>query len=180
MTEDEELEELPELPELPKPPPPPNPALHKGYPVGLALELALKVADPVEVLKAYNIDGTEWARIRRIPAFQKEYRELVEKSKESGFSYQMKAAAQAEGLLKTTWDLIQDADTPASVRADMIKFTARVAGYDQKDINRPMFAPGGDGTGGITITINLGEEDEKDVKTITTGATIDQPKHDDS
>jgi hypothetical protein len=37
---------------------------------------------------------------------------------------------QAEGLLATSWSLIHNEDTPAAVKADLIKFTTRIAGYE--------------------------------------------------
>lgn len=170
LSDEEELEEgIPDD----DTPPPLNP-VNTGYPAGLALELALKIAKPSKVLETYGINRPEWDRIRAIPAFQLEFRELSEKAKEKGFSYQMKAAAQSEALLQTTWDLIQDRGTPASVRADMIKFTARTAGYDQKDVKGLL---GEEGTDKINITINLGEQD---VKRISGAITVDNDGPDDN
>ena len=169
MVDEEELEQgIPDD----EAPPPPNP-VNTGYPAGLALELALKIAKPSKVLETYGVNRVEWDRIRKIPAFQIEFRELTEKAKEKGFSYQMKAAAQSEALLQTTWDLINDRGTPASVRADMIKFTARTAGYDQKDAKQVL---DGEITDKINITINLGEQN---VKTITGTVIADNDRSDD-
>ena len=163
---------------IPIPPPPPNPALSTAYPAGLALELALRVAEPQEIFKTYKVSADDWARIKLIPAFQIEYADWKKRAKDKGFSYQMKASAQAENMLKTTWDLIHDPTTPPSVKADLIKFTARLAGYDAKESKvTPMDGSSDDK---INITINLGEQDVKNITGIVTKEEVEESPYNDS
>jgi hypothetical protein len=133
--EDKEIEEHQETPALLAPTPPsPVRVLSKGeYPAGLALELVLSTLPPEEILAAYNLSADEFKKISRLPAFRKEFKELQEAAKDEGFAYKMKAKAQAEGMLQTTWEMVHNQMTPAAVRADLIKFMARVAGYDIKE-----------------------------------------------
>mgnify|MGYP003624820705 FL=1 len=147
---------------------PSDPAVATGYPAGLALELALRVAKPSEVLKAYNLTLPAFQAIMSIPAFKIEYKELCEQAKDEGFSYKMKARAQAEGMLRTTWQMVQDVTTPAAVRADLIKFNARVAGFDKKDNGDVGVA-----ADKIRITINLGDNDVKQIEGTTISAHDD-------
>lgn len=66
-----------------------------------------------------------------------------------GVTFQMKARAQADALLDTTWAIIHSNATPANVKADLIKSTIRWAGYEQK-------ADEGNGArSGFSINIHL-------------------------
>ena len=155
-----EYREVRDYPVVPK-----NPSL-SPHPEGLALELVLQTAPPEEILAAYGLSTAQFAAIAQTPAFKKEFEGYLEMSKEDGFSYKMKSRAQADGMLKVQWEMVHNEDTPASVRADLIKFVARVAGYDKKDVR------GGDDDGvsreKITININLGPEGTSDnIKTIS-------------
>lgn len=128
-----------------------NPADKAPWPKYLALELVLQTAPIDKILEAQGVDKTDFiTRISTDPRFVAEYKELAEQAKQEGFSYRMKARAQAEGMLTTTWNMVQNEKTPAAVRADLIKFTTRVAGLDIKDAEQA--AP----KDRVSITINLG------------------------
>lgn len=101
-----------------------------GWPVSLPIEIALKTAEPDDIRQAYNITHEQWESLHRNQQFIKAVADAREKAQEEGFSFRMKAQMQAEELLKTSWQLIHDKDTPANVKADLIKFTTRVAGYE--------------------------------------------------
>lgn len=131
-----------------------------GWPPTLPVEIALRMAPLPEIRAAYGITWEEWEELRLNPAFRKAVIDAQEKAQDEGFSFKTKARMQAEALLATSWKMIQDVATPAAVKADLIKFTTRVAGYD---------APKGvlgEGGGGFQIVINLGEQPAKQVKTI--------------
>jgi hypothetical protein len=68
-----------------------------------------------------------------------------------GLTFRVKARAQAEELLKTSWLLIHDPVVSPAVKADLIKSTVKWAGLDTTPANE-----GQSGAGGVTITINLG------------------------
>lgn len=121
------------------------------YPEGLALELVLEVATPAEILDSYGLTNETFIRIAKNPTFIKEYKLLKQQAKQEGWSFKMRAQAQAEGLLATSWRLIHDKATPAAVKADLIKHTTKVAGYEPstKEDLRPKE--------NIVVNINLGD-----------------------
>lgn len=131
-----------------------------GWPSTLPIEIALRVAPLAEIRAAYNIEWEEWEELRANPTFRKAVLDAQEKAQEDGFTYKTKARLQAEALLTTSWNLIQDASTPAAVKADLIKFTTRVAGYDG------LKGVAGESGGGFQININLGSAPEKQVSVV--------------
>jgi len=104
-----------------------------GFPVMLPVELALAEDTPKNICDAYGIDRAAFARILQNPVFQKAYTDAQKMLQQEGMSYRMKARMQAEELLKTSWQLIHSDLTPASVKADLIKHTAKVAGLEPKE-----------------------------------------------
>jgi hypothetical protein len=69
-------------------------------------------------------------------------------------TFKLKARAQAEELLTTSWTLIHSPDVSAAVKADLIKSTVKWGGLEPKnEVN----AEGA--SGGVKITINLGGQD---------------------
>lgn len=158
MDEDEVIDDNYEDETFHPPAVPKNPSL-SPYPDGLALELVLQTGEPATILEAYHLTIAQFEEISKLPAFKKEYEMYAEMSKEDGFSYKMKCRAQAEGMLKVQWDMVHDITTPPSVRADLIKFNARVAGYDKKDARDSDEVQ----KEKITININLGDHDIKTI-----------------
>jgi hypothetical protein len=68
-------------------------------------------------------------------------------------TFRLKARAQAEELLTTSWTLIHSSDVSAAVKADLIKSTVKWGGLEpQKD-----FSGVDNQGGGVSITINLGD-----------------------
>ena len=71
--------------------------------------------------------------------------------REKGMTFRLKARAQAEELLTTSWTLIHSPDVSAAVKADLIKSTVKWGGLEPRgDIAT-------DSATGVSITINLGE-----------------------
>jgi hypothetical protein len=101
-----------------------------GWPATLPLEVALQTAPLEEIKDSYNISDEEWEALRTNDQFRREVLKYQEEAKEEGYSFRTKAKMQAEGLLATSWSLIHNEDTPAAVKADLIKFTTRIAGYE--------------------------------------------------
>lgn len=103
-----------------------------GYPPTLPIEVALKTASIKEICEAYGLSKTEWDQLRADPVFIAEVAAAVEALKKEGMSFKMKARLQSEELLKTSWKMIHapSDEVPASVKADLLKFTVRAAGLD--------------------------------------------------
>lgn len=122
-----------------------------GWPPTLPIEIALKTAPLDDIRQEYGYSMPEWMALRDNVQFLAELAAAVSMVKEEGMSFKLKARLQAEELLKTSWRLIhapQD-EVPSSVKADLIKATARWAGYDAKDN-----ASGGSANN-LNIQINL-------------------------
>lgn len=122
-----------------------------SYPPALPLEIALG-ADLDELKVAYGITEEEWEALKLNENFRKDILKHQEEVKEEGYSYRKKAKVQAENLLTTSWELIHDKDTPPAVKADLIKFTARVAGYDTQGKG----PAAGEAQPTFSININMG------------------------
>ncbi len=130
---------------------PSNPADIGSYPATLPVELALRVDTTQNICAAYGISQDEWNILRYDPVFQHDLAQAVEMVKKDGMSFKLKAQMQAEELLKTSWRMIHDKeDTPPSVRADLLKFTVRAAGYAEPA------EKAGSNSNTLQIQINLG------------------------
>lgn len=122
-----------------------------GYPPTLPLEIALKTASNKELCEEYGITKEEWDDLRVNERFRQDVANYIELLKEEGMSFKLKARLQSEELLKTSWRMIHsvNGEVPASVKADLIKFTIRAAGLDgsaQKE---------GANGGGANLQINI-------------------------
>ena len=71
-------------------------------------------------------------------------------------TFRLKARAQAEELLTTSWTMIHNPEVNAAVKADLIKHTVKWSGLEPKNDN---IVDGNNG--GVRITINLGNELER-------------------
>lgn len=121
-----------------------------GWPVTLPIEIALRTAPNDEIRQAYGYSPVEWAALKDDPRFLADLAKAVEVVSKEGMSFKLKAQLQAEEMLKESWRLVHDPNCPATVRADLIKATARWAGYDVKDQAAGGSAPT------LAIQINLG------------------------
>ncbi len=101
-----------------------------GYPATLPVEVAMRTSTVQNICEAYHLSKDDWDALRRNPLFVADVIAASEALKKDGMSFKMKAKLQAEEILKTSWTMIQHQDTPANVRADLIKATVRWAGYD--------------------------------------------------
>lgn len=125
--------------------------LDLGYPATLPLELALRIGTPRSICEAYGITRDEFEALCRNPTFVEDMRRAKELVRKEGMSFRIKAMLQSDELLKTSWAMIHNTALPATVRADLIKFTVRVAGLDaSKDQGG-----GGDDKPSFSITVNL-------------------------
>lgn len=122
-----------------------------GYPPTFTLEIALRTNSTRATCEAYGITEEEWDLIRFDPTFLADLQRAVESLKDTGMSYKLKAKLHAEEFQKTTWRMVHDPLTPPAVKADLVKFTARVAGYDVP----PSALVAGAGGTGFSININF-------------------------
>jgi len=132
---------------------PDDPAL-LGYPATLPIEVALQTAPVKRICEAYGISREVWNMLRVHPQFVADVRAAHEELKKDGMSFRMKARLQSEELLKKSWSMIHEPfdRVPATVKADLIKFTVRAAGLEPDSKNA---TAGGSGNN-LQININLG------------------------
>ena len=113
-----------------------------------------------EVIKRHRISANDILIFNADRVFLKKVEGYRTEVREKGLTFKLKARAQAEELLTTSWLLIHDSAVSPAVKADLIKSTVKWAGLEPKDAS-----PQDNGTGGVKITINLGN-DPRDARTI--------------
>lgn len=113
-----------------------------------------------EVITRHNITASDIITFNADPIFLKKVEGYRNEVRDKGITFKLKARAQAEELLTTSWLLIHDPAVSPAVKADLIKSTVKWAGLEPKDTGTQV-----DGSGGVKITINLGS-DPKDARTI--------------
>jgi hypothetical protein len=90
-------------------------------------------ARPVrEICEDYGLTSAEWDAIRVQDGFIVEVSAALEVLKKEGMPFKLRCQTQATELLKKSWEMIQAPydQVAAPVKADLIKFTIRAAGFD--------------------------------------------------
>jgi hypothetical protein len=121
----------------------------------IALRLEGSGEDLPEILNRHSLSSTELVEFSKDPVFDKKVKHYREEIRDKGITFRLKARAQAEELLTTSWTLIHHPDVSAAVKADLIKSTVKWAGLEAKGD-----ADAG-AAGGVSITINLGGEKQE-------------------
>jgi hypothetical protein len=101
----------------------------------IAYEIALGIATPSEVFTKYGVPLDSARAMIGNEVFLTTLRKYKEEVTASGISFRLKAKIQAEDLLTHSYLMATDPEVPDSVRADLIKWTAKMAGLepDAKD-----------------------------------------------
>lgn len=145
------------------------PLNHTKWNDRLAFDVALTLEGSGETLQEivgrHRITTSDVLAFNADPIFLKKVEHYRTEVREKGLTFKLKARAQAEELLTTSWLLIHDAAVSPAVKADLIKSTIKWAGLEPKDAG-----PQDQGTGGVKITINLGS-DPRDTRTIEATTT---------
>ena len=119
----------------------------------LAMTLEGSGSKMPDLLKEYDLTADDLAGFSLEPLFEQRVTYWRDKFQNEGFTFRIKAQAQAEHLLDTSFDLIHGVDVSPAVKADLIKWTAKMAGYEpSKDT--------GMGESGVKIVINMGNPAE--------------------
>ena len=118
--------------------------------IALVLEASGETLD--EVMGRHSITVDDLGRYNSDKVFLHKVGYLREEIRTKGMTFRLKARAQAEELLTTSWTLIHSSDVSAAVKADLIKSTVKWGGLEPpKD-----FSGVDNQGGGVSITINLG------------------------
>ena len=121
-----------------------------GYPPTLPIEVALQTAPDDAIREAYGFTEHQWAALKRSSPFKRDLEAAQDMLRTEGMSFKAKARLQSEELLTTSWGLIHDPKIPATVRADLIKFTIRAAGLEAKAADK-----GDESRPALSISINM-------------------------
>lgn len=131
------------------------PLHHVKWSDRLAFDVALMLEGSgetlTEVITRHKISGNDILTFNADPVFLKKVEHYRSEIQEKGLTFKLKARAQAEELLTTSWMLIHDPAVSPAVKADLIKSTVKWGGLEPKTDT----AIEG-GAGGVRITINLG------------------------
>jgi len=140
------------------------PLNHTKWNDRLAFDVALTLENSgetlQEVMARHNIAPSDIIQFNSDPVFLKKVDGYRTEIKDKGLTFKLKARAQAEELLTTSWLLIHDPAVSPAVKADLIKSTVKWAGLEPK--NEVTAESSG---GGVRITINLGTTPD-DARTI--------------
>ena len=133
------------------------PLNHTKWSDRLAFDTALMLEGSGETLDEvkdrHKVTADDILIFNKDPIFLKKVESYRDEIRDKGMTFKLKARAQAEELLTTSWGLIHSPDTSASVKADLIKSTVKWGGLEPKnDVNTE------GASGGVKITINLGEQ----------------------
>ena len=131
---------------------------HLAFDVALTLEGSGEKLQ--EVIARHNITTNDILTFKADPIFLKKVEHYRAEVRDKGLTFRLKARAQAEELLTTSWLLIHDPAVSPAVKADLIKSTVKWGGLEPKDAG-PQDGAGG----GVKITINLGN-DPRDARVI--------------
>ena len=115
----------------------------------------MKAVPLKQILQEYDITSEQWQELRYNSGFIADVKYWLDELKKKDGSFRIKAKLQAEELLKHSWSMATNSDTPAPVRADLIKWTARVAGLEPKP---GAFENAAGEGGGFNIIIQMNNE----------------------
>ena len=148
------------------------PLHHTKWSDRLAFDIALTLEGSGEILQEvmtrHNITANDILTFNADPIFLKKVEHYREEVREKGLTFKLKARAQAEELLTTSWMLIHDPAVSPAVKADLIKSTVKWGGLEPKNVETDVGA-----NGGVRITINLGStpQDARTIEAETIEAT---------
>ena len=136
------------------------PLKHTKWSDRLAFDIAIMLEGSgettEEVFARHRICADDMLRYNKDPIFLKKVEGYRTSIREEGMTFRLKARAQAEELLTTSWTMIHNPEVNAAVKADLIKHTIKWSGLEPKNDN---IVDGNNG--GVRITINLGNELER-------------------
>ena len=125
-----------------------------AFDVALMLEGSGEALD--EVIERHAIKAEDIIKFKKDQVFLKKVDSYRNDIRDKGMTFKVKARAQAEELLTTSWTLIHSPDVSAAVKADLIKSTVKWGGLEPKN---DVLTEGG--SGGVKITINLGDQEHR-------------------
>lgn len=139
----------------------------------LTFDLALGLNPAQEIFAQYGYTQEEAVNLAQSPVFQTALKAYVEDVKAHGITFKARARVMAEALLANAYEIATDAEAPANARADLIKWTAKVAGYEPKNTEEAV-----QGNGFALQIVFSGEAKQQPM--LVQGTTINQQERADS
>lgn len=131
----------------------------------IAYEIALGIDKPAGVFEKYGYSHERAAALVAVPVFIATIKKYQEEILAGGISFKLKAKIQAEDLLSHSYIIATDPEAPMAVRADLIKWTARMADLEPK--NDKSSGPAGG------FTLNISFAGDKPVAQVIEGEVTD-------
>jgi hypothetical protein len=132
----------------------------------MAFDIALRLEgsgdDINDICLRHNILTRDILNFNKDPIFRDKVAAYRADIAANGITFKMKARAQAEELLVTSWMMIHNPDVSPAVKADLIKSTVKWGGLEPKNTDNEL------PSGGVKITINLGGTEHKTIEASTT------------
>lgn len=118
----------------------------------LAMTLEGSGSTVANLLKEYDYSKDDLIAFGEEPIFKQrvDYWRKELKNNGQGAVFKLKAMAQAELLLDTSWNIIHNDEASPAVKADLIKWTAKMAGYEPTK-------EAGSADNGVRINIIMGD-----------------------
>ena len=98
----------------------------------IAFALAMELQDPKQICETFDVTEDHFNALVANQEFNATVALYKKELGSNGASFRAKAKLQAEMLLDTSWKLIHNASTPPAVKADLIKYTTKVADLEPK------------------------------------------------
>lgn len=124
------------------------PEVYRGALERLCIELALHIESPEEIFASHHYTMEEATELVEQPAFIALLQKVTEDVRVNGLAFKHKIRAISEEVLPQALDMIQDPFCSAAVRADLIKWSAKLAGHEPKEVRD-------DGKTGTGLTLSI-------------------------
>ena len=134
------------------------PAIYKTQYERLAVELALGFDTPEAIFESYRMTPEQAFELLEQAAFQALLERVSKEVREAGVSFRMKARTIAEALLPEAFEMATDPLCSSAVRADLIKWAAKVAALEPRE-GKDEAKQGG----GLTLNITFAGEATKQI-----------------
>ena len=121
-----------------------------AFDIALTLEGSGESLD--EIKDRHKVTASDLLVFNKDAVFLKKVEEYRGEIRDKGMTFKLKARAQAEELLTTSYVLIHSPDVSAAVKADLIKSTVKWAWLEPKGDDNA----GGNALGCVKININFG------------------------
>lgn len=124
------------------------------FDVRLVYDLVIGLDDAATVFRRYGVSEETAAKLLGHPTFQQALKVARDDVTANGTGFRVKARVMAEDLLEEAYVIAKDSEQPANVRADLIKWAAKMGDLEPAPKDKVGGGGGGQG-GGFSLSITL-------------------------